>query len=66
MAHIKLFESWLSDIADKVKSAFTGDAGEIETPTQSDSEFKSEFEKLDASILYTIESINPFSLLLLK
>jgi N-acetyl-anhydromuramyl-L-alanine amidase AmpD len=61
MAHIKLFESWLSDIADKVKSAFTGDAGEIETPTQSDSEFKSEFEREIEDISNTAQqsAMNP-------
>jgi N-acetyl-anhydromuramyl-L-alanine amidase AmpD len=61
MAHIKLFESWLSDIADKVKSAFTGDAGEIEAPTQSDSEFKSEFEREIEDISNTAQqsAMNP-------
>ena len=45
--HIKLFESWLSDIADKVKTAFTGEPGtdSAEVNQQSDSEFKSEFER---------------------
>ena len=43
MAHVKLFESWLGDIASKVKTAFTGDA-DAETGSQSDSEFKADFE----------------------
>ena len=43
MAHVKLFESWLGDIASKVKTAFTGDT-DAETPSQSDSEFKADFE----------------------
>ena len=42
--HIKLFESWLGDIASKVKTAFTGDADAAETASQSDSEFKTDFE----------------------
>ena len=44
MAHVKLFESWLGDIASKVKTAFTGDADAAETASQSDSEFKADFE----------------------
>ena len=44
MAHVKLFESWLGDIASKVKTAFTGDADAAETGSQSDSEFKTDFE----------------------
>jgi len=43
MAHVKLFESWLGDIASKVKTAFTGDADAAETASQSDSEFKADF-----------------------
>ena len=43
MAHVKLFEGWLSDIAASVKSAFTGVPAEGEA--QSDQEFKTEFEK---------------------
>ena len=44
MAHVKLFESWLGDIASKVKTAFTGDADAAETASQSDSEFKADFK----------------------
>ena len=44
MAHVKLFESWLGDIASKVKTAFTGDADAAEPASQSDSEFKADFE----------------------
>ena len=60
MAHIKLFESWLSDIADRVKTAFTGDT-DAETPSQSDSEFKSEFEKEIEDISNTAQqsAMNP-------
>jgi N-acetyl-anhydromuramyl-L-alanine amidase AmpD len=43
--HIKLFESWLSDLADTVSSAFTGASSSAAEPAQSDSEFKSEFER---------------------
>lgn len=45
--HVKLFEGWLSDIADRVKTAFTGEPGtdSAEVNQQSDSEFKSEFEQ---------------------
>lgn len=59
MAHIKLFESWLSDIANTVKSAFTGDAGTAST--QSDSEFKTEFENSITDISSTAKQsdINP-------
>jgi len=39
--HIKLFESWLSDIADTVKVAFTGGKAK---PKFSDAQFKQEFE----------------------
>jgi N-acetyl-anhydromuramyl-L-alanine amidase AmpD len=42
--HIKLFESWLGDIADKVKSAFTGEPG-ADSAEVSDTEFKQEFEQ---------------------
>ena len=60
MAHVKLFESWLGDIAAKVKTAFTGDT-DAETPTQSDSEFKSEFEKEIEDISNTAQqsAMNP-------
>lgn len=44
MAHVKLFESWLGDIASKVKTAFTGDTDAAEPASQSDSEFKADFE----------------------
>jgi len=44
--HVKLFEGWLSDIADKVKSAFTGEPVDSqEAAAQPDHEFKNEFEK---------------------
>jgi N-acetyl-anhydromuramyl-L-alanine amidase AmpD len=43
--HVKLFESWLSDIADKVKSAFTGTDSPSAEPAQSDAEFKQDFER---------------------
>lgn len=41
--HVKLFESWLGDIANTVKSAFGGDSAEAE-PAQSNAEFKQDFE----------------------
>lgn len=41
--HVKLFESWLSDIADTVKSAFTGE--DQPGPEETAAEFKAEFEK---------------------
>ena len=44
MAHVKLFESWLGDIASKVKTAFTGEVDAAETASQSDSEFKADFK----------------------
>ena len=61
MAHIKLFESWLSDIADRVKTAFTVDTDAAEPASQSDSEFKSEFEKEIEDISNTAQqsAMNP-------
>jgi N-acetyl-anhydromuramyl-L-alanine amidase AmpD len=41
--HVKLFESWLGDIAASVKSAFTGEVSPEETEV-SDTEFKKNFE----------------------
>ncbi len=44
--HVKLFESWLSDLADTVKSACTGTSSPAEIdPAQADAEFRSEFER---------------------
>ena len=60
--HVKLFEGWLSDLADKVKSAFTGEpADSQEADSQSEYEFKNEFEKeiTDISNRATQPSMEP-------
>lgn len=60
--HIKLFESWLSDIADKVKSAFTGELA-ADSAEVSDSEFKQEFEQEieDISAKATQKTMEPMT-----